>query len=206
MQTPNPNFQDIEKATDADQFDEMDEQLLKDADIGENEREDGSFADDENVSFETSNEEQMGLLRAEIEDLKQQVLRSYADLQNFRKRSLAQVDEARKYANEDLLTQLIPVLDNFERTFKAIEGGTTLENVLEGINMVQRQFGTVLQQNELVRITSVGQQFDPHLHEAVIIWESPDHADGTITDELEAGYTMRDRVVRPAKVRVVRGG
>ncbi len=148
--------------------------------------------------------EEIERLKLERDDLKNQLLRSFADLQNFRRISTQRLGDTRREVTESVVGSLLPVLDNFERTMQALVTGATLESLQEGVTMIERQLRTALESHELTRVKSVGQPFDPELHEAVATWDSPDHAEGTITDELVPGYRMGDRVIRPAQVRVVR--
>lgn len=148
--------------------------------------------------------EEIERLKLERDDLKNQLLRSFADLQNFRKHSSQRLADTRREVAEAVLVSVLPVLDNFERTLKALATGATLESLNEGVTMVERQLRTVLESHELQRMRTIGQVFDPELHEAVETWDSPDHADGTITDEVVPGYQVGGKVVRPAQVRVAR--
>jgi len=138
----------------------------------------------------------------ERDQMKDQLLRTMADFQNFRKRVLDEKKLLEERANERFVTALLPVLDNFERSLASIESGASLESVTEGIKAIDRQFKSVLDSQKVVRIASIGQPFDPDLHEALATVDSADHPDGTIVDEIEAGYRVNDRVIRPARVRV----
>lgn len=146
--------------------------------------------------------EQMQAAADERDQMKDQLLRTMADFQNFRKRVLDEKKLTEERANERFLTALLPVLDNFERSLASIESGASLESVAEGIKAIDRQFKSVLDAQKVARIASLGQPFDPDLHEALATVESAEHPDGTIVDEIEAGYRMGDRIIRPARVRV----
>lgn len=149
-------------------------------------------------------QEELEKLKLERDDLKNQLLRSYADLQNFRRISQQRLVDARREAQEEVLKSLLPTLDNFERSLIALEKGADVDSVIQGIAMVGKVLMNGLEGFDLKRMVVVGQQFDPELHEAIATWVSPDHQDGVITDEIEAGYRIGERVIRPAKVRVVR--
>ena len=97
---------------------------------------------------------------------------------------------------------MLPVLDNFERGLTSIEQGGTVESLIEGVKAIDRQLRAVLDSQKVQRITSLGQPFDPDQHEALATVESAEHEDGTVIDEIEAGYKLGDRVIRPARVRV----
>lgn len=142
--------------------------------------------------------------RQENQELKDQLLRTMADLQNVRKRHSQEKHALQKLAAEDLIVALLPVLDNFERTLSAIEKGASLESVVEGIRAVDRQLRSTLEARHLVRIPAVGAAFDETFHEAVVTHATEEVPAGTITDELEAGYMLGEKVIRPAKVRVAK--
>lgn len=143
-------------------------------------------------------------LKEERDQLKDQLLRSLADMKNVRRRNEEDRRAMSLYATEDLVRDLLPVLDNFERTLQVLANGASPEAVAEGIQMIERQLRGALGQRHLVRIESVGQMFDPSVHEALGQDEGTDLAPGTITAEIEAGYRMGDRVIRPARVRVAK--
>lgn len=140
----------------------------------------------------------------ERDQLKDQLLRSLADMKNVRRRHEEDRRSMALYATEDLVRDLLPVLDNFERTLQVISNGASPESVIEGIQMIERQLRGALQQRQIIRIESVGSQFDPAVHEALGHDEGTDQPPGTITAEIEAGYRIGDRVIRPARVRVAK--
>lgn len=143
-------------------------------------------------------------LERERNELKDQLLRSLADLQNFRKRAQAEKEDIRRYATEELARNLLPVLDNFERTLAAADAGASAESLREGVSLVDRMLRQALESVRLTRIHAVGMPFDPERHEAVAIVDDPELPEGTVVDEVEAGYQMAERVIRPARVRVSR--
>jgi len=138
----------------------------------------------------------------ERDHLRDQLMRSVADFQNFRKRSEADKIATRQFANEKLVLDLLPVLDNFERTFAALQSGSSLESIMGGIQAVERQLRSVLESHNVSRIPAHGEPFDPEFHEAVATDHSEEHPENTVLQELEPGYRMADRVIRPARVRV----
>lgn len=138
----------------------------------------------------------------ERDQLRDQLMRSVADFQNFRKRNELEKQATRQYANERLVVDLLPVLDNFERTFAALQSGSSLESIMGGIQAVDRQLRSVLDSYNVSRIQSHGTPFDPEIHEAVATDPSEEHPENTVIQELEAGYKMAEKVIRPARVRV----
>lgn len=164
--------------------------------------------DDEEVSEEESGfddrDAQILNLSAERDQLRDQMLRTLADLQNFRKRAAQDRLDSQRYAKEEILNSLFPVLDNFNRTIASLQNGATVESVLEGVGMVERQLRSVLDQQGLTSIPAVGAYFDPEIHEAIAVVETKELPDGTIIEELEKGFKLGERVLRPAKVRVTK--
>lgn len=140
----------------------------------------------------------------EIEDLRSQNLRVMADFQNFKKRIESEKALIRQLATERLLNDLLPVLDNFERSNRAIQNGASLESIREGLNAVERMFRSTLESNQVQRIATVGELFDPEVHEAVSFEETTEFPDDSVIEELEPGYRLPSRILRPAKVRIAR--
>ncbi|MFI5386939.1 MAG: nucleotide exchange factor GrpE [Fimbriimonadales bacterium] len=136
--------------------------------------------------------------------LKDQLLRTMADFQNFRKRQEDQRRQLEQFATERLVAALLPVLDNFERALASFDSGAGPEAMGEGLRALDRQFRQVLESQNVSRIPSVGKTFDPEVHEALAMEASDEHEENTVIGELEAGYKMGDRVIRPARVRVAR--
>jgi molecular chaperone GrpE len=147
-------------------------------------------------------QERVAQLEAELANAKAEAVRGQAEAQNIIRRQRTTLEEAIKFAPQGLVEALLPVLDNFERTRKALSSGATPEKILEGVDAIERQFRAALSQVNVERIASEGVEFDPQLHEALLTETGTDQPDHTILSELEAGYTMYGRVVRPARVKV----
>ncbi|MDX2064162.1 MAG: nucleotide exchange factor GrpE [Fimbriimonadaceae bacterium] len=143
-------------------------------------------------------------LQEEKAALHDQMLRAQAEFINSRRMQEQRAQDAQKFATEKLVMDLLPALDNFDRALRHIDSGATIEQAREGIAAVQRQILTALERQRVSRVASVGEHFNPEWHEAIAIAESPEAEDGVILEELEAGYKMADRVIRPARVRVAR--
>lgn len=133
-------------------------------------------------------------------------LRATADLDNYRKRAARERQDAIRYANEELLEKLIPVLDNFEMAVQAAQApqGGSLEAIRTGVQMIHTQFKAVLAEAGLEDLNVAGQVFDPATQEAVSQQETTEVADGHVLQQLRKGYRLRDRLVRPATVIVAR--
>lgn len=143
-------------------------------------------------------------IAAERDQYKDQLLRALADLQNYRRRTEQQMDEFRRFATEDVVRRLLPILDNFERAVQARETGASAEATLEGMLATEKQLRQVLESARVAKIDALGRVFDPEYHEAVLTHVSDEHEEGTVLEELETGYKMSERVIRPTKVKVSR--
>jgi len=139
-----------------------------------------------------------------LEEQKNLYLRTLADFQNYRRRQNEEMERQRIRVLETLLEDLLPILDNFERALQAAEATRELEPLLEGVKMTDRQIKALLARFDIHPIEAVGKPFDPNLHEAIQRVESEEYEDGTIIDEVERGYRMGERVIRPSKVIVAR--
>lgn len=148
-------------------------------------------------------ESQIEGLKAEVADLKDQLLRKQADFENFRKRMLRDKEDSIKYANTNLLLDLVQIIDDFERAIKSSEESKDFDAFHTGIEMIEKQFVGTLERNwGLKRFESKGEEFDPEKHEAIAMAESDEHDVQTVLDDFQKGYLLHDRVLRHAKVRV----
>jgi molecular chaperone GrpE len=140
-------------------------------------------------------------LRAEKEQLYDRLVRKQAELENLRKRTQREKEEFRQYATEELIRALLPALDSFERALKHRDANLP-EALFRGMEIIYRQLQEVLGQAGLVPIESEGKLFDPHLHQAIETVEAPERRDQEIVEELQRGYRLRHRLLRPAIVKV----
>jgi len=132
-------------------------------------------------------------------------LRERADLENARKRHQRDREEAIRFANDRLLREMIPVLDNLERAVgHAEQGDDDSQGLLEGVNMTINQFRKVLEDFGVKPINALGEDFDPNLHQAMGHVETTDQAPNTVTSEFQKGYLLNDRLLRPSLVMVAR--
>lgn len=141
-------------------------------------------------------------LTEERDRLKDQLLRTMAEAQNVQRRMRSTMEEERKFAAQPLVERLLPVLDSFERSLAAADKGASFEALIDGVKAVDKQLRQALEAVQVQRIQSVGKAYDPEVHEALLSHETDEHPEDTVTDEIESGYTMHGRVIRPAKVRV----
>jgi molecular chaperone GrpE len=150
--------------------------------------------------------DQVAQLEAEVAEWKDRTLRAVADMENVRRRARIDAEEARKFASEGLLSDLLPVLDNFGRALEAAEQTSDFEALKSGVDLTRRQLLDVLNRNGLRQIEALGQPFDPNLHEAIMQAEPQEgQQPGQVVEELRPGYRLNDRVIRPSLVKVTSG-
>ncbi len=142
--------------------------------------------------------------KAETQRFKEQWMRSAADFDNFRKRSRKELEDTRKAGREELLKDLLPVFDNLERAMTSAERATEVKPVSEGLKLVLRQFTDTLGRSGITKVPTLGQMFDPSMHEAIQQVETDEVAPGTVIAEVQPGYLQGDRLVRAAMVVVAK--
>lgn len=150
-------------------------------------------------------------LQTDLDGLKNQNLRLMADMDNLRKRMEREKEETAKYAIGKFAADVVNVADNFERATNAVPEGAAdedgpLKSLVEGVTMTEREFMNVLERHGVNRLDPGGEAFNPHKHQAVMEVQNPDVAPGTIVQVFQPGYTIGDRVLRPAMVVVAKGG
>lgn len=128
--------------------------------------------------------------------------RAQADFINYKRRAENDKSESTKFANAMLILNLLPVLDDFQRALASVSASLAGLNWVEGVQLIYRKLETILESQGLTQIKAVGEKFDPHFHEAVIY---KDGDEGTVMEELQRGYRLHDRVIRPALVVVGKG-
>lgn len=127
--------------------------------------------------------------------------RAQADLINYKKEEAQRFEQIIKFANEELIKSLLPVLDSFERAEAVWQSGSN--NGREGLEKIKLQLESILKKKGLERLpSSLGQEFDPKIHEAVAVAKSSQEKAGVVVEELEAGYKLNGKLIRPAKVKV----
>jgi molecular chaperone GrpE len=140
----------------------------------------------------------------EKKEVYDRLVRTTADFDNFRKRSRKDVDDARLKAREETLKDILPVIDNLERALAAGNDATTAAAVVEGVKLVLRQAQSALEKLEVKGFNSVGEAFDPARHEAISQVETAEFPPGTVAAEMQKGYTLGPRLLRPALVAVAK--
>ncbi|MDY6849379.1 MAG: nucleotide exchange factor GrpE [Thermodesulfobacteriota bacterium] len=150
-------------------------------------------------------ERELEQAREEAQRNHDQYLRVAADLENFRKRAQREKEELSKFANERILREILPVVDNLERAVEhARQENSSGEGLLEGVEMTLTQFGKVLEKFGVTPVSSIGEPFDPARHEAVGQLETAEHAPNVVAQELQKGYLLHERLLRPAMVLVAK--
>ncbi|MDF2722253.1 MAG: co-chaperone GrpE [Paenibacillus sp.] len=180
---------------------QAEEQVEVEAEVVEQAEESAEAGTEQSAELERQLNEQ----RKAADENYQRYLRTQADFDNFRRRSRQEKEDFAKYASAKLIEQLLPVIDNFERALSAGKTNNDYDALLKGVDMIYRLFDQVMGQEGLKPIESVGQPFNPEYHQAIMQVESADHPDGTVLEELQKGYILKDKVLRPAMVKVSGG-
>ncbi len=143
-------------------------------------------------------------LETENAGLNDQLLRKQADFENFRKRVVREKEEMARYANSMLLLDVIEIIDDFERAMKSSEESKDFQALHSGVELIEKQFTSMLERKwGLSRFDSQGEVFNPERHQAIATEESDMHDQPTVAEDYQRGYLLHDRVLRPAKVKVV---
>ncbi|HDL90684.1 MAG TPA: nucleotide exchange factor GrpE [Thermodesulforhabdus norvegica] len=164
-------------------------------------------AENDDAYAELSKEELVDLVKqkdAELSELNDRYLRLAAELDNARKRFERERQEAIAYANEQIIRELLPVIDNLERAVQHADEDTDVKSLLEGVEITLRSFLATLERFGCKPFESVGKPFDPAYHEAIMQQETNDHPENTVVQEYQKGYVLNDRLLRPAMVVVAK--
>jgi molecular chaperone GrpE len=159
-------------------------------------------------SSDDKEENEIEKLSSELEEARDLLRRKHAEFENYRKRVERERKEFVAYATSELVLEVLPVVDNLERALESSQAGQSGESgsesqIREGVAIIYRQFKDILKKAGLREVDALGEEFDPHVHEAVAQVETTEHRQGEIVDVLQKGYFLRDRLLRPAMVRVV---
>ena len=160
-----------------------------------------SVADDTAENAETSDKSESAETETNEEDeaLNAKYLRLMADFQNYKRRVEKEKSDIYAYANEKIVSELLNVIDNFER---ALQHECADERYVEGMQMIFKQFAGVLEKAGLEEITAEGEDFDPNFHNAVMTEDNPEFGSGKVTEVLQKGYLLNKKVIRPSMVKV----
>lgn len=180
------------------------EDIVKDETATESQEKETPVEEDSKVE-ETQSEENKKLQEA-YDKLNQQYIRLAADFDNYRKRQEQERESLVKYGTENALKKMLEVLDNFERGQKALEGVEDSEKIKECFQLVHKQLWETLSKLGLEEIKAVGEEFDPNFHEAVMQTPTTEHPEHTVINELQKGYRVGDKILRPTLVNVATQG
>lgn len=184
-----------------EQDDVLEEKSVDSAQTEENESTESN--EDEVLNAEIVEESSEGTdLQKEIEALKASELSIRADFDNFRRRTNEENAKRVKFASQSVIEKLIPLIDNFERALQVNATSEDAKQIQSGVDMIHRQLLDVLNAEQVEVIEAVGQPFDPNFHQAVMQEPSDEFESGIVTMELQKGYTMHGRVIRPSMVKV----
>jgi molecular chaperone GrpE len=149
--------------------------------------------------------EELERLRQEATQARDQYLRAAADVENTRKRYQRDKEEGIRFASENLVRALLPIIDSLDQALVAVDRKSDADAVVKGVHLIHRQLHGVLGKEGVQRIPTVGESFDPQVHEAVAQVEAKDGTpEGTVVEEVQTGYTIYGKTLRPAMVKVAK--
>ena len=205
-----PSFiKDEMKKKDEQKLEEM-QQEIDEAEAAQEDAAEGSEeeAPEEAAAADAAMQEEIEALKGQVDGLnkdlqekKDRLLRLQADFDNFRRRSAKEREKISAVVTQNFCKDMLPLLDNFERAMAAET--KDVEAFQKGVEMIFTQFQEILKKNGLEHIEAVGQKFDPNFHQAVMRVEDPEKEDDTVAQELQKGYMVKGRVIRPSMVQVV---
>lgn len=159
-------------------------------------------ASEQDAGAEAAEDARFAELAKQAEENQQRYLRAQADFDNFRRRTAKEKEELAQYASMKLVGQLVPIVDNFERAIAAASSGSDFESLAKGVDMIFRQLSQTLESEGLKAIEAVGQPFNPEFHQAIMQVESDEYEEGIVVEEVQKGYMLKEKVLRPAMVKV----
>ena len=157
---------------------------------------------EETVGQEEDLQHQIDELQGLLDEKENKLLRVQADFENYKRRSRLEMEAAQKYRSQNVVTEILPALDNFERALQVEAESEQTKSLLQGMEMVRRQLIDALEKEGVEAIEAVGQEFEPNLHQAVMQVEDENFGSNIVIEELQKGYKQKDRVIRPSMVKV----
>ncbi|MCR9038910.1 nucleotide exchange factor GrpE [Bacillus sp. L381] len=157
---------------------------------------------EETAGQEEDLQHQIDELQGLLDEKENKLLRVQADFENYKRRSRLEMEAAQKYRSQNVVTEILPALDNFERALQVEAESEQTKSLLQGMEMVRRQLMDALEKEGVEAIEAVGQEFDPNLHQAVMQVEDENFGSNIVIEELQKGYKLKDRVIRPSMVKV----
>ncbi|RJE89861.1 nucleotide exchange factor GrpE [Paenibacillus sp. 1011MAR3C5] len=168
----------------------------------EEQNEAAESAQTEDANTEGTEDPRYAELVKQAEESQQRYLRAQADFDNFRRRTMKEKEDLAQYASMKLIEQLLPVVDNFERAIAASSANNDYESLAKGVDMIFRQLSQTLDAEGLKPINAVGEPFNPEFHQAIMQVESDEYEEGIVVEEVQKGYMLKEKVLRPAMVKV----
>jgi molecular chaperone GrpE len=190
-----------ERNTEQELNSQMEEETVEEV-FAENEASEKSAETPAQEEEQDPMEQKVSELEAKLEEADNRYLRLQADFDNFRRRSRIELEASAKYRAQSIITDLLPAIDNFERALKMDVDNEQAKSLKQGVEMVYRSLLEALKNEGVEAIEAVGQEFDPHLHQAVMQAEDEKFGPNIVVEEFQKGYMLKDRIIRPAMVKV----
>ncbi|MDS9471013.1 nucleotide exchange factor GrpE [Sporosarcina pasteurii] len=184
---------EVETVAENEEVTEVEETEAKDAEV-----EDTVDTDEEMHAEET----ELTQLKKQLQEEENKYFRVLADYDNFKRRSTQEKEAIQKYQSQRVLTSILPVLDNFERALSVEAKTDEAKSMMEGMDMIYRSLVDTLKSEGLIEIESLDKEFDPNFHQAVMTDKDEEKPSGVVLEEMQKGYILKDRVLRPAMVKV----
>lgn len=156
----------------------------------------------QNDSEENQEENEIQQLKDELKEQEEKYLRLYAEFENYKRRIQKENQTLKTYQAQGVLTDILPTIDNIERALQIEGDDESFKSLQKGVQMVYESLLRALEENGLEKIEALGQQFDPNFHQAVMQDNDDSYESGEVTQELQTGYKLKDRVLRPSMVKV----
>ena len=147
-------------------------------------------------------DEEIQQLKNNVQEEEEKYLRLYAEFENYKRRIQKENQTMKAYKAQDVLNDILPTIDNIERALQIEGEDEQFKSLQKGVEMVYESLLNALKNNGLEKIEAEGQQFDPNIHQAVVQDDNPDYESGQVTQELQTGYKLKERVLRPSMVKV----
>ena len=151
---------------------------------------------------ENEGDSKIAELEKKLQEAEAKYVRLYADFDNYRRRVKLDAEAAQKYRAQSLVTNLLPALDNFDRAINSTKETEETKPILQGMNMVLSSILSAMKEEGVEVIESVGKEFDPHVHQAIMQDNNEEFGSNIVVEEFQKGYKLKDRVIRPAMVKV----
>ncbi len=163
-----------------------------------------SKEENEEISPTKEQDEKIAVLEKEAAEWKDSYIRKVAEFQNYTKRRDREIDEFRKYASEKIIVKVVEVMDNLERALQSSNQTKDFDSLVKGVEMTFSQLKRVIQEEGVEALESVGKEFNPYEHHAMMQEENKEFEHNTVIAEFQKGYKMKDKVIRPALVKVAK--